>query len=106
MKVATFFSDDQKIELHNSVLGVEKVTVGNDIVSSKYSTFGTTHEFNIENNGKTESFSIRFRMGIPAAIDIHKNGKPFFESPRHGKWRIFFGGILLIIGYELVRNFL
>ena len=104
MKVATFYSDGHIVEIENSIWGVECVKVDGQVVSSKYSTFGYNHQFVIEHDGKENIYQVQFRMGIPAAININKNGEPVFESPKYGFWRVFLAGVIFILFYELIRH--
>lgn len=52
MKYVTIYYGNNKMELHNSILGKETIKVNNEIVSSKYSIFGAEHNFNILDSGK------------------------------------------------------
>jgi hypothetical protein len=105
MKIATFYTDGHEVEIHNSFWGVESVKVDGKTVASQYSTLGAKHSFMIESEERKDEYHVKFRIGFPAAIDIYKNDKPLFMSPRNIGWRFFFFGITFILFYELIRQF-
>lgn len=105
MKIITVYSDNNILELHNSFLfGKETVKYNGKVVSSKYSLFGYTHSFSVDENGQKISFRVRFRFGLPAAFDIFKNGEPIIESPRQQFWRIGYFTLGVIFVWELVQG--
>ncbi len=47
MKYTTIYIGENKIEVFNTLLGIEKIKVNGEIVSRKFSIFGTEHNFTI-----------------------------------------------------------
>ena len=105
MKIITIYLNSNTMELHNSfLLGKETVKFNGEIMSSKYSLFGHTHRFSVDENGKEVSYSVRFRSGLPAAVDILRDGEPFLESPKNQFWRIGLITLGVIFIWELAQG--
>ncbi|PZX51417.1 hypothetical protein [Algoriphagus chordae] len=100
MKFSTIYLDENKIEISNSWLGKEVIKVNDEIVSSKYSVFGTDHSFWMMDNGITSNCKISIGYGINGMVfDFYKNDKAIIESPRTGCGVIF--AFVLIIGFVI-----
>ena len=110
MKIITIYLEENKIEFFNSILGKEIVKVNDQVVSSKFSMFGTEHIFKIvEKGNETECIIISgYGMGR-FVIDFYKDNKPVIESPTVGCLVLLFIviGIIVIAGllFELLRMF-
>ncbi len=92
MKLQTIYLDADVIDLSYTFWGVETISINNQKVSSKWSIFGTIHEFEYGNN----RFYLKTGFGIfGIAIDLNKNSLPVIQSNREG-------GILIIIAFVLV----
>ena len=98
MKVITIHVGETKIELQNTIWGVEKVLVNDEVVSSEYSTFGKNHSFTVNEEGMDINYSVKFSMGFGAAYDITRDGKNIVESPKGGLYRL----LLLVIGTTIL----
>lgn len=93
MKLTTFYLENNKIEIFNSLLGKEIIKLNNDIVSSKFSIAGTEHNFSVIENGSKSNCKITIGLGLYGVVfDFYKNDKPIIESPKSG-WL----GILFIV---------
>ena len=77
MKYITINLGENKIEVHNSLLGKETIKLNDKIVSDKYSVFGTEHYFNINENGKEVKFKIEISSSFQGVVfNLYKDGKP------------------------------
>ncbi len=104
MKVIKIYSDNDTLELFNNLIGKETVKINGEVVSTKYSFFGSTHTCSLLSNGEKVEYKVQFRPGLPASFDIYKDGKPIIESPPHGLWRSMFFGVVFVFIYELVNG--
>ncbi len=87
MKFSTIYLDKNIVEIHNSALGKETIIVNNEIVSSKYSIAGTTHNFNILDNGTKVECTIKIRLSTTGIVfGFIKDGKPFIEPAKRPLW--------------------
>jgi len=83
MKFITVYIGNNKIELSNSILGKESVTVNDAVVSEKSSIFGTDHHFTINEDGIDANCTLTTGMGFNGVvIDLYKNGKPIIQSSK------------------------
>lgn len=48
MQLGSFLVEANKLEVYNTLFGIEKVMLNDKVVSSKWSLFGTKHKLNIE----------------------------------------------------------
>ncbi|UZD24152.1 hypothetical protein PBT90_12235 [Algoriphagus halophytocola] len=98
MKFTTIYQGENKIEIFNSWLGKEVIKVNDEIVSSKYSVFGTDHTFSMMDNGIESHCKINIGYGINGIVfDFYKNERPIIESPRAGCGFIFW--LILLVGF-------
>lgn len=104
MKLVTYYSGNNKIELFNSIWGKETIKVNEETVSSHFSAFGSVHQFTIKENEQDVPFSARIRMGYGYAFDIFRNGEPVLESAKNGAWRLFFHIFILVIILKILEN--
>ncbi len=98
MKFTTIYQGDNKIELFNSFFGKETIKVNNSIVSEKYSFFGTTHHFNINENGSGEiPCTLNMKLTIyGVAIDFYKGEDPIIVAENNKiRWPFIIGFIIL-----------
>jgi hypothetical protein len=92
MKIQTFILDNEIIDLSVNFLGLETIYINNQEVSSRWSVFGTIHDFEFENN----RYYIKTGFGIfGIAIDVSKNGLTVIQSNRQG-------GILIVIAFIMI----
>jgi len=82
MKITTIYVDDNKIELHNSLLGKETVMLNNEMVSSKFSVCGAKHFFYIKENDTQVLCNLNVGFGFNGVnFNLYKDNKPIIESP-------------------------
>ena len=94
MKCFTIYHEGNKIEVLNSILGKETIMINGEIVSSKYSLFGTEHNFKLKNNDS----NCRIVLGLSRnghTIDFYKDDKAIIESSKGGCLLFAFSGIFL-----------
>ena len=108
MKIKTIYLEGNKIEFYNSILGKEIVKVNDQVVSSKFSMFGTEHIFKIVEKGTETECKIKSGYGMGGfVIDFYKDNKPVIESPTVGCLILLFMviGIVVLAGllFELLR---
>lgn len=106
MKYSTIYSNDNKIEIFNSLLGQETIKVNGVIVSSKFSITGTEHHFKlIEQNEEESECKIVTGFGINGVvIDFYKNGKPIIESPKNGCFGFIIIVMVVVFVIEILEN--
>ena len=103
MKLITFHTGDNKIEIHNSILGKETVKVNDEVVSSKFSFFGSVHNFSRIEDNEEILYEVKMKLGFGPAFDIYRHGKPLLIFPKYGALRfIIFIVIVLTIGKFLL----
>ena len=106
MKRVEFTIDNSTIQFSNNWMGNETILVNGTPVSKKFSIFGTTHYFNIVNNGVMENYSITTKLSFKnnLVISLFKNDELMEEkyinclevdSTNFNSWFIF--GILFIV---------
>jgi hypothetical protein len=106
MKFTTIYLGENKIEVFNSLLGIEKIIVNGEIVSRKFSIFGAEHYFTIKENDKNVECKIDFGFGINGIVfNLYKDNKPIVESPKNGCLLpiVFF---LIVLAIGLMKYFL
>ncbi|MGN8226013.1 hypothetical protein [Gracilimonas sp. BCB1] len=100
MKYTTIHLGDNKIELHNTLLGKETVKVNGEVVSSKYSMLGAEHPFTIHEDGKDVNCNVQFGFSMNGVVfDLYKDGSPIIESEKKGCAAMF---ILFIIVFSVI----
>lgn len=63
-----------RIDIDNSIWGTETIRYNNEIVSERYSTFGSIHTFEKEENGETAKYEIRISLKfLRIGFDIFRN---------------------------------
>ncbi len=82
MQYQKLVSGDTIIEIHNNWLGEETVIVNGQIVSKKYSVWGTNHYFNVMEDGHTIRYILTTRVdgNMQVVLDLSRNGKPIYEG--------------------------
>ncbi len=80
MKYVTLFHNGNQIEIHNSMLGEEKIKYNGEVVSAKSSFFGAKHNFWVEEDGEQVEYKvlISFNWKVGIGFDIFRNGEPLF----------------------------
>ncbi len=73
MKYVSYNVDNHSIEVYNSITGIETIKVNNEVVSEKFSFFGTDHSLQINNQFYTLKSGIEF-FGF--SFKVFSNGKP------------------------------
>ncbi len=77
----TIYQGDNKIELHNSILGKETVYVNNEEVSSKYSFWGTSHVFDVLEEEEWVEYELVTGLGMyGVTVDLYREGYAIIES--------------------------
>jgi len=100
MKCFTIYHEGNKIEVFNSIWGKETITLNDEIVSSKYSVFGSEHIFKSTNDSGYYRLDIGFSYN-GVCFSLYKDDKVIIESTKRGRWLI----ILLasfILGFAAV----
>lgn len=101
MKFTTIYLEENKIEIFNSITGIETIKVNGEEVSSKFSITGAEHHFQISEDGINSNCRIVIGLGVNGAvIDFYKNEKPIIESPKSG-CLVF---LLIVIGLSFLLN--
>ena len=81
MKLMTIFQGENKIELHNSILGKETVYVNDREVSSKYSFWGTSHVFDVQEGNDLIEYELITGLGMyGVTVDLYREGYAVIES--------------------------
>ncbi|MFC6997973.1 hypothetical protein [Rufibacter roseus] len=83
MNVLTLnLSDSVKIEVDNSLSGLETIKYNGEIVSEKKSLLGENHAFEREENGEMVKYEVRVSIKRLArvGIDIYRNNKVLLLS--------------------------
>lgn len=107
MKYITIYIRDNKIEVLNSFMGKEIVKVNGFEVSTKYSIFGTEHNFKIIEENKEAHCKLITKFGLyGVVIDFYKNGEPVIESPGSIVIMGIIIGLIVIACLELLRGFM
>lgn len=92
MKFTTIYLGENKIEVFNSFLGKETVKINDEIVTNKFSLFGTEHNFKITENEELVECKLDIGYGINGAIfSLYKNKQPIIVSNKNG------GGIFIVV---------
>ena len=71
-----------RIEVHNSLFGVESILVDGVEVSSKRSLGGSTHTFSLSTEERRIPCEVKFHMGLNAmgvSVEFLADGKPVVE---------------------------
>ena len=106
MKYVTIYQDQNKIELHNSILGKETIKVNDEIVSSKYSFFGKVHHFMINQGGKQLECKLTTSYGLGGIqFDFAINGNPVIETPKN-QWMRLVVVFIIAIAFFILLDFL
>lgn len=98
MKFTTIYLGENKIEIHNSLLGKETIKVNGEVVSGKFSVTGAEHLFPITENETAVNCKIRIGYGLSGVVfDLYKNNQPVIQSPMPGYLSFYIIGIALAI---------
>lgn len=77
MRYLTYFTaHNNRLDIHNSWLGTERIYYNGTLVSNRRSFFGFNHRFEVMENGKTVCYHIAISYKWPFRIgfDIYRNG--------------------------------
>lgn len=103
MKFTTIYLGDNKIEIFNSLIGKERITVNGEEVSSKFSITGAEHHFEISENGENSQCKIITGLGANGVvIDFYKDDKPIIESPKSGCFGFFLMILVIVFLIDLI----
>ncbi len=82
MQYQKLTSGETIIEFHNNWLGEETVIVNGQIVSKKYSVWGTNHFFTVMEDGRQTRYILTTRVdaNMQVVVDLSKNGQLIRES--------------------------
>jgi len=80
MKVFSVFHHGNEITIHNNLMGVESICYNDVQQSRKYSTFGGTHTFSIQDvDGFTDDFVVEIGYGWwGVTCNVWCNNEPLF----------------------------
>ena len=74
MKYAEFKINENTIEFHNSIVGIETVLVNGKAASEKFSIFGTEHKFELNKKGyELKASTLNLCFGIK--LELLENEK-------------------------------
>lgn len=76
MKYAEYKIENQKVEVFNSILGMEKVLLDGRVVSHKFSWFGSEHAFKINNTNYMIRLGIDFCSINIISVRLFKENRP------------------------------
>ena len=105
MKYTEIKINQNKIEFHNSILGVEKIMFNGKEVSKKFSFLGTTHNFEIEENNYKITSKCQSLCWDKVKIIIERNNEKIYEKsiPINLKHKVIWFIVGLIIGTLITR---
>lgn len=111
MQYQKLTSGETTIEFHNNWLGEETVIVNGQIVSKKYSVWGTNHFFTVMEDGRQIRYILTTRVdaNMQVVIDLSKNGQlikesvsvPFGSRPASPHLKLKKEGLNLLKVYDL-----
>lgn len=86
MRIIVVNIGDTIIEFDNDMwTGHENIFVNGELISRKFSWFGTDHIFEVEEDGVWVEYILTTGFGwMGITADITRNGIPIVESGRHG----------------------
>ncbi len=109
MKHLEYHIDNKIVAFYNSVLGVEKVYVNGKKVSDKFSVFGASHTFKINDDVYKIEPSINLLKFSGVMFKTYKNGhkmKPENFLSIKDRRKLFFKQILAIVVFLIVYFYL
>jgi len=106
MKLITIHLGDKKIEVQNSFWGIETIRVNDELVSSKFSFFGTNHIFKQIENSEEILYEVKIRTGFGPVVDIYRQGNPILEFPKYGALRFFIYLIIILTIVKFLYDFI
>jgi hypothetical protein len=111
MQYQKLTTGETTIEFHNNWLGEETVIVNGQIVSKKYSVWGTNHFFTVMEDGRQTRYILTTRVdaNMQVVIDLSKNGQlieegvsvPFGSRPASPHLKLKKEGLDLLKVYDL-----
>ena len=104
MKYTEFKANGNIVEFHNSVFGKETIFVNGEIISEKFSLFGTEHLFRLNEKQYSLKSSLQALKGVGIKVELAVNGKKI-ETKTIGvtKHTIIWVAIGAFLGYGLTR---
>lgn len=105
MKYTEIEINQNNIEFHNSILGVEKIIFNGKEVSKRFSLFGTAHNFKIEQDDFKVTSKSQFFSWNNLKIIIERNSEKIYDKniPTNIKHRIIWLIIGFVIGILITR---
>ncbi len=71
----SLFSEENQIELFNSMWGTETVKYNGEVVSKETTMWGTTHRFHVDESGEEIEYEVDvYFKGFRVAYDVYRNG--------------------------------
>lgn len=111
MQYQKLTSGETVIEFHNNWLGEETVIVNGQVVSKKYSMWGTNHFFTVMEDGHQIRYILTTRVdaNMQVVIDLSKNGQivkealavPFGSRPASPHLKLKKEGLDFLKAYDL-----
>lgn len=80
MKYSEFLIGENIVSFHNTVFGDETVAVNNEVLSEKFSIFGTVHRFEIDENSYELQSRCRSFSSLGVELELRENGKLVAEQ--------------------------
>jgi tetratricopeptide (TPR) repeat protein len=82
MQYRKIISGETVIEFHNNWLGEETVIANGQLVSKKSSVWGTSHPFNVMEQGNQVRYVLRTRVNdnLAVVLDLKRNGVYIYED--------------------------
>jgi len=110
MKYVTINLGENKIEVHNSLLGMETIKVNDKIISNEFSIFGADHYFRIVENEKEVKCKIDVRWSFQGLVyNLYKDEKPiivYHKNTLRTILTIVFLIVMLNMTFSFKRNYI
>jgi len=86
MRIFAVFAGDNEISVHNNFWnGVETVRYNGEEVSSKFSWFGATHRFSVEEDGQIVDYDVEVGFTLNGvSANVWRNDRPIMIGLRRG----------------------
>ncbi len=100
MKYTEIEINQNKIEFHNSILGIGKIIFNEKVVSIKFSILGTIHNFKIEQDDFKITTKYQLFSWNNVELIIERNNEKIYDKyiPTNTKHRIIWFIIGIVIG--------
>jgi hypothetical protein len=86
MRLFAVFAGDNEISVHNNYWnGVETVRYNGEKVSSKFSWFGATHHFTVEEDGELVDYEVEVGFTLNGvSANVWRNNSPIMIGIKRG----------------------